>query len=367
MSVNRKFIRLAIAMSVACIMGGCNGYSVGQTQTTTNKQTDMIVSEETTDKPDSTTDYSSTESSVAKKDEEIDSEPNKTSGKEVDVILFMGESNMSGFGGDASLAPKVSEDAGVEFRAVSDPTKFYPITEPFGEKENNPDGLNDYLRTKKGSLVSAFVNEYHDLTGRKVVAVSASMGSTDMDMWTSEGVMTDVKQRFDVTLSFVKDKGYDGHVYAVWLQGESDGLKGAAESTYREELDKFTKPLFKAGLEKMFIIVPGRTIDYTDVYQNVIDIQIDICKKDDHYALATTVLPLVSTEYMTDQYQYNQHTLNYVGTEAAKSVAYFTMNGVEKIVYDYKNGQYVVPRGVKEDSQEKEELVYPSDVDIDKL
>ena len=304
---------------------------------------------------------------LPKRGEKKDSKPGKTSGKELDVIFFMGESNMSGFGGDASLAPKVSEDAGVEFRAVSDPTKLYPITEPFGEKENNPDGINDYPGTKKGSLVSAFVNEYHELTGRRVVAVSASMGSADMDRWTSEGVMTDVKQRFDATLSFVKDKGYDGHVYVAWLQGESDGLKGAAESTYREELDKFTKPLFKDGLEKVFIIVPGRTIDYTDVYQNVIDTQIDMCIKDDHYALATTVLPQVSTEYMTDQYQYNQHTLNYVGAEAAKSVAYFTKNGVEKIVYDFKHGQYVVPRGVKEDSQEKEELVYPSDVDIDKL
>ena len=47
---------------------------------------------------------------------------------DVDLIFFMGQSNMSGAGGDATLCPQVSEDAGQEFRAVSDPTRLYPIT-----------------------------------------------------------------------------------------------------------------------------------------------------------------------------------------------------------------------------------------------
>ena len=292
----------------------------------------------------------------------------KTSENGLDVVFFMGESNMSGFGGEASLAPKVSENAGVEFRAISDPTKLYPISEPFGKDENEPDGLNDYPGAKKGSLVSSFVKEYNDLTGRRIVAVSASMGSADMDKWTSDGVMKDVKNRFNTTLAFLEDNDYKAaHIYAVWLQGESDGLKGSAESTYKDALDKFMKPLFKSGLEKVFIIVPGRTIDYTDIYQNVINAQIDMCTNDDHYALATTVLTKVNTEFMTDQYQYNQHVLNYVGAEAAKSVAFFTENGVKKIVYDYKQGKYIVPKGIKEGSQDKDALVYPSELDINSL
>ena len=357
MRENSVLLLIAVVSVVAGVFGGCKGYSIEPKQATVEQETNTNI-----DKGDTEEKYDDKKDSL---DASIDqSKPDK----DIDLIFFMGESNMSGFGGDASLAPKVSEEAGVEFRATSDPKSLYPISEPFGENENHPGGLEDFPGAKKGSIVSAFVNEYHELTGRRVVAVSASMGSTDMDKWTSDGVMTDVKQRFDETLFYLENNGYEvGHIYVVWMQGESDGLKGAAEETYKDDLELFMKPLFKEGLEKVFIITPGRTIDYSDVYQNVINAQIDLCVKDDHYALATTVLPKVSTEFMTDQYQYNQHVLNYVGIEAAKAVAYYTENGVKKIVYDFKQGRYVVPRGVKENSQQKEELVYPSELDIDVL
>ncbi len=357
MRIRISIVMFAMVMVVSGVLGGCKGYPIEPKQDVVEQDADNDA--DNTDIKADSSDESKDQSKPGDK---------KDSDKDVDVIFFMGESNMSGFGGDASLAPKVSEDAGVEFRAVSDPTRFFTISEPFGANENNPDGLNDFPGAKNGSLVSAFANEYHELTGRRVVAVSASMGSTDMDKWTSDGVMADVKQRFDATLSYLKDNGYKaGHTYVVWLQGESDGLKGAAEETYKDDLELFMKPLLKGGLEKVFIITPGRTIDYSDVYQNVINAQISMCTKDDHFALATTVLTKVSTEFMTDQYQYNQHVLNYVGAEAAKSVAYYTENGVKKIVYDFKQGRYVVPRGVKEDSQKMEELVYPSELDIDRL
>ena len=35
-------------------------------------------------------------------------------------------------------APDLISGAGAEFRAISDPTRLYPIAEPFGALENNP-------------------------------------------------------------------------------------------------------------------------------------------------------------------------------------------------------------------------------------
>jgi len=62
--------------------------------------------------------------------------------------------------GVASQAPAVPESYGYEFRAMTDPTKLYPITEPFGKNENNPSsGVNESIKT--GSMVSAFVNAYY--------------------------------------------------------------------------------------------------------------------------------------------------------------------------------------------------------------
>lgn len=289
-------------------------------------------------------------------------------GNVVDLIMFMGQYNMSGEGGDATHAPKVTEEAGMEFRPISDPTRLYRIEEPFGANENNPTGLNEFPGVKKGSLVSSFVNEYHDLTGRRVIAVSASMSNADMEIWTSEGVMTDVRQRLENSVSYLENNGYKiGHIYGLWLHGEADGLKGSTADSYKNSLEKIMTPMFKAGLEKLFVITPGRTIDYTDIYHTIVESEIDLCKKNNHYAIATTVLSKVSTEYMVDQYHYNQHVLNYVGQEAAKSVAYYTQNNVEKIVYDFKEGEYIVPNGVDKNSQMLEEPVHPSDVDINKL
>ena len=292
-------------------------------------------------------------------------EPPAQENKDIDLIFFMGQSNMSGAGGDASAAPHVSEDAGMEFRAVSDPTKLYPITEPFGINENCPTGLHEYPGAKKGSLVSAFVNEYHRRTGRKVIAVSISMGATDMTTWKTQGVIDDVKNRFDTTVTWLRNNGYTiGHLYALWLHGESDAIEGTNPEVYRTALDDIMRPLFIGGLQKVFIIMPGRTIDYKDIFLDIINMQKKICAESGYYAVATTILTRVSTEYMKDQYHYNQHVLNMVGIDAARAVAYYTDHKEEMIVYDYREEKNIIPDGVEPDSQKLEENIHLTDLDI---
>ena len=299
-------------------------------------------------------------------DEEDEEESGETTDDmDVDLILFMGQSNMSGAGGDASLAPYVPEEAGMEFRAISDPTRLYPITEPFGVNENNPTGLYEYPGAKKGSLVSAFVNRYHKLTGRKVIAVSISMGATNMIKWTSAGSLEDIKGRFDSAVSYLKNNGYTiGHMYAVWLHGESDALDKTSPEVYKTALDDVMRPLFIGGVRKVFVITPGRTIDYRDIFLDIINVQKEICADSDYYAMATTVLTRVSTEYMLDMYHYNQHVLNMVGIEAADAVAYYTNHNVEKIVYDYRERKDIVPEGVDPDSQKKDDHIHLDEIDI---
>jgi len=276
-------------------------------------------------------------------------------GKKVDLIIFAGQSNMSGCGGDASLAPPVSEEAGMEFRAVSDPTKLYPITEPFGANENNLNGLLEKPGGKKGSMVSSFVNEYHKQTGNFVVAVSASRGETAMSQWLSESIHADVLTRFILSKNWLTENGYEiGHIYMVWLQGESDALKRLSSDAYATSMDDFTRPFFIEGLQKVFFVTPGRTIDETEIYTQIINSQINMSKTSPYYALGTSVLAGVSTEYMVDIYHYNQHVLNMAGMLAADSVAYYTLNNREMTSYDYKNKTLFVPEdgdeGVSVDS-----------------
>lgn len=286
--------------------------------------------------------------------------------KKIDLIIFGGQSNMSGCGGNASLAPVVTEDAGFEFRAISDPTQLYTIAEPFGLNENNLDGLCEKPTGKKGSLVSAFVNEYYDKTGVPVIAVSASKGEMALSQFNEPGVVNDVTTRLVTAREWLKDNGYTiRNMYMVWLQGESDALKKTQPGVYRTQMDDFIRPLFMEGLQKVFFITPGRTIPDPNIYNDIINAQKDMCRDSGYYSLASTILTGVSTEYMTDIYHYNQHVLNLVGKDAADAVAYYAENGCPKVIYDYRNLNEYVPAGQEFQERDPNMRIDLANINID--
>lgn len=259
--------------------------------------------------------------------EEETSEPDSSAdtGKNVDLIFFMGQSNMAGYGGDASLAPAVSEDAGMEFRAVSDPTKLYPLKEPFGINENKAGGLDDSvsLGVKKGSLVSSFVNTYHANTGHKVVAVSASIGGMAMDLWLNGNRLNDCVGRITTSISWLQANGYTiNHTYMVWYQGESDIGRMVPVSEYEGNFKKFMNAMMGAGVQQIFLIVPKRMGTAGDA---ICDFQEQICREDSHYTLGST-LPsdYADVSYTVDTIHYKQEVLNIFGEDAGKSAAAYT-------------------------------------------
>lgn len=280
----------------------------------------------------------------------------------VDLILFMGQSNMAGAGGNAAYAPKVPYDEGYEFRAISDPTRLYQITEPFGINENNLNAIMDLPGAKKGSLVSAFANTYFEETGVPVVAVSASAGATDTAFWMSAPVAADYTERLKRAIVWLENDKYAiRHKYVVWLQGESDAVDALSSDQYVQNMDNIIRPLFINGVEKVFFITPGRTITRKDYFEDIISAQIKMSKESGYYALGTTILSGVSTEYMVDEWHYNQTVLNLVGQECARSVAYYSNNRKEMCLYDYRNKTTFVPDG--NDYGENNISVDPLDLD----
>ena len=275
---------------------------------------------------------------------EIKTTGDQPENKEIALIFFMGQSNMSGCGGNYELAPAVTPGAGYEFRAVTDPFSLHELTEPFGFAENFPGGIGDVPGGKKGSLVSAFVNEYYAQTGIPVVGVSASAGATTTEDWLSDAYVADLSVRVKNVQDYLKNNGYTvKEQYVVWLQGESDALEGITYEEYMSNMDRIIRPLFISGCNKVFIITPGRTISREHFFDSIIDAQIDMCRKSGYYALASTLLCDVSTQYMVDEWHYNQHVLNLLGTEAAKAVAYYTNEQKEMCIYDYKHDNTYIP------------------------
>ncbi|MCR4806970.1 MAG: hypothetical protein K5857_04780 [Lachnospiraceae bacterium] len=270
----------------------------------------------------------------------------------VDLVMFMGQSNMSGTGGNVAYAPTVPTDHGYEFRSISDPTRLYPIKEPFGINEN--DAISDTAIGKKGSLVSAFANRYYELTGVPVVAVSASAGGRDTAFFMSTPVMNDFTERYKRAKVWLTSNDYFiRKQYVVWLQGESDAEDGITSEQYNQNMDNIIRPLFMEGLQKVFIVTPGRTLTGKYYFDNIVYSQINMCRTSGYYALATTVLNSVSTEYMVDEFHYNQSVLNVIGNEAAESAAYYTINRKEKCLYNYRDENVYVPEGFEYTDEER--------------
>ena len=153
--------------------------------------------------------------------------------EKADLILFMGQSNMAGRG-RAEEAPAVPEGTGYEFRAVTAPDRLFPLTEPFGRDENDPEGVYE-PGMKTGSLVSAFVNAYYEGTGVPVIGVSASKGGSRIREWQpGTPMLTDAANRLAAVKTFLAETGIPiRHIFMLWCQGESDGDAGVTPEQYQ--------------------------------------------------------------------------------------------------------------------------------------
>ena len=370
----KRILSLALLITMTISLCACNDervvypVEVVKPEKTLEEDTETkdseAAEEKTEEKADDESDVDApSEEFVLLEDDEEEEGPDESGtivthdGKPViDLIFFMGQSNMSGAGGDKELAPPVTEGHGYEFRAISDPTRLYNIEEPFGKNESFIGGICDIPGAKKGSIVSCFANEYYALTGVPIVGVSASQGATTTEIWQSAGFQIDMQQRYDITVNWLNDNGYYiRNRYVVWFQGESDAANHVQPEIYNTNMDNIIRPLFIKGLNKVFIITPGRTLSIKNYFDDIINQQLDMCRESGYYALGTNILSDVSAEYMVDEWHYNQLVLNIIGIETAKSVACYTLNRKERIDYDYENDRVYIPNGFDYTGEESAE------------
>lgn len=248
-----------------------------------------------------------------------------------DLILFAGQSNMAGRG-KAAEAPGCEIHMGQEFRAVSDPGRLYPIEEPFGEQENNPQGLDDGAK-KSGSMVSAFVREYYERTGHTVIAVSASKGGSSSGQWI-EIYASDAANRLQKAREYLKKEQLElAHIYVIWSQGETDGDHGVSAEQYRKNFAVIWEKLKEAGAERCFLIqtghfnyaaypdglkgVGGKEMD--NRYEVIRKAQETLCDEFSDVYMVASFEPYL--HLMKDMFHYKQQVYNEVGKTAARSIA----------------------------------------------
>lgn len=253
-----------------------------------------------------------------------DSAPSADGVMTVDLVIFAGQSNMSGGGGNAKAAPAVAHGCGYEYRNGQSAPGLYEVEEPFGTTANgyicDPEGL------RQGTLVSAFMNKYYNATGVPVVGVSASRGGTGIyTFWNSEAVRQELVNKYLDAIAYCNSNHiYVRNRYVVWLQGETDAIALMSGTTYQAGLDELFAPLFLRNLDQVFIVTIGNFGGLPGAYDEIVNAQINKCKVDARFTLGTTVLHDLPDTYTVDGVHYNQTALNMAGEETAAVAALFS-------------------------------------------
>lgn len=253
--------------------------------------------------------------------------------KEADLILFMGQSNMSGADGNAAEAPELIKGAGYEYRAITQPDELVILSEPFGENEHKEDYLDDRgLISRSGSLATAFVNAYYEQTKERVVAVSASRGSARVSSFNNY-LLEDVIERLEGAKRVMSEQKVNiRHIYMVWLQGETDAYLEVPEEEYIGEMQKMLFTLQPYGVERCFVIQIGNgssdgiPFDCTTMQKT----QEKLCEIDENFVLVSTLGKTLSEPpYMVDGIHFTQQALNILGEDAGTNAGKYVQSVTE--------------------------------------
>ena len=274
--------------------------------------------------------------------------------KIVDLGIFMGQSNMAGRGVTTTAhpepAPTVPEGHGYEFKAISDPTKLYNLVEPFGVKENNPNGVTETNKT--GSMVAAFANAYYKYTHTPMVGVSCSKGGSAISQWQpGTAYLNDAISRYNTAKTWLIANGYTiRRSFMVWCQGEADSGLGTPESTYISQTKNTIEEMMKHGVEVCFVVRIGHynkdysTTDTDKDNNEMIRIQTEFCRTYKNAVMVSTDFAgMLSAGLMKDDQHYLQEGYNITGTNAGEHAAFYINTGIEPYMYDVQYDNVYFP------------------------
>ena len=258
---------------------------------------------------------------------------------EVDLVIFMGQSNMAGRGEVTAEhpedAPAVIQGAGWEFKAISKPTELFEIDKTFGFDENVAGAIDDGHH-KTGGMVPAFVNAYYKNNGNvPVICVSASEGATSIADWLpGTPRLTDAINRLNTAVNWLENNGYDiRHKYVLWCQGEGD--VGKPEQQYAGYFNVMFNALKTAGIEKLFMVRIGNSNPVNQARVDMMRYQNNICQNSNDIVMVSTDLAAMQSRgLMKDVDHYYQQAYNECGEHAGINMAYYVTIGKEPMMYD---------------------------------
>ena len=262
--------------------------------------------------------------------------------KFVDIMIFSGQSNMAGRGNSTD---GVDRCAAYEFRAITDPTRLYPLVDPFGVNENVVGAIDDGA-LKTGSCVPQFTQAYYRGTGHTVVAISASDGGTGIDAW-QQGTAryNDMVQRYNDCVAYLTANNYYiGNTYVIWHQGEHDSSMSVSD--YKSKLAAFADAITTdCNAYCVGVLRVGTSTTYPN--PNVIQAQTGLCGAYGSHHCVMLYTLCASYESLgllkPDNLHYSQHGLDLMGRIGGNNLSSFIVTRVKPMMKDLYNNDIYAP------------------------
>lgn len=237
--------------------------------------------------------------------------------KEVDLVLFAGQSNSCGRAQLADCSTpedfmmQIPIEKAFHFNGTASTTEVQ-IVEPI-----SANGTSTY------GYIPAWLNAYYETTGRRVCAAFTSVGGANLNTFvpfklddnsqpttTANATYTKMVTNTNYAKTQLEKLGYTiGGIYLVWCQGENDGYYYGTSNSYATKYEqsltttpakrKYYADLFMTmidglkkdiGLEQTFIIRIGhRKGQPWDVYGPIVYAQNDLGRYQEDCVLVSTV------------------------------------------------------------------------------
>ncbi len=251
----------------------------------------------------------------------------------MDVIIFMGQSNMQGSTGEYDYSRPVKN--GFEYKFYDN--KIVPLVNPVGEFIG--DDLLCGSGGNGGSLVPYFVKEYSKRKKTEVVAIHAARGGTRVAEWLKGTERNEVAiKKIKAGIEKVKEISTIDNVFVVWLQGESDATDFLSTSEYEERLIKLKNDLkSEFSFSKFAIISTGYFTPYAfwvkgtfeekkKADEDIMKAQENVCNKDSDFVYLTNVCKKLSVnkKYLNPKESgphYNNRGMKIIGKKAGKALS----------------------------------------------
>ena len=302
-----------------------------------------------------------------------------TASKTVDLVIFMGQSNMAGRGEYADAIPCLPGH-GYEYHPVTEPGTLTTVSEPFGKYENNM-AVNDNggsgVDRRSGDMVSSFMESYYAVSGVPIVGVQCNRGGTESKWWYQTTDTTnnltpkaEAVLRYNEAKQYLTDCGYTiNKQLMVWCQGEADADANRGTAAWKSNtLKLFNDMKTETGLTDLMIVRIGHCktagAAAIDEVKDPRYKEINLAGKElaDSTDNVTAVASLYTDEYaalMRDQYHYHQGAYNSVGQIAGNNAAVAMYSKGEWMTYpEPENGsdEPVVVEGIFEKTSSAAEI-----------